>query len=704
MKRAALICLGALLLLGQTCRSDPGTPDYTDQVGLRDPVDPFPPVPPDPFQPGEERLAVGYFYEGGRSQTIPINGVTTEYFIFPTDDIEPVATATYSQSTSPDRLEGSESLEFTLNDRPFWGGGIIWRESIDISEWTTLNVGFKSSDDSFERFDLKLQWDTGRPPNEPPPEPLELALDPRDYGYRNDGKWHFLKIPLQDAIDRGFDPSNARSPFIIGGTTLQPGDVLLIDNLYFTKDVPGVPDGGVDGGMDGGIDGGIDGGTDGGTSDALYEQDFESLNQASGAALSDDGWVVFGNVFDSGGGFKFGYGPNPAPNGANISAVVSGQGGAEQGAQQLSIFSDYQCCQPGEGHFNGTDKVETNVFQEINPIPESFVGQTMKFSFDAKRGDIAGATTALAFIKTLDPNAGFATTNFETQDTTALPTTWMRYEISLAIDAGLAGQILQFGFSSTASNFEASGVLYDNIEVVLEGGGTTDGGTDGGMDGGTDGGMDGGMDGGVAEEYAQDFESLNQASDTALSDDGWVVFANVFDGGGGFKFGYGPNPAPNGGGNISGIVSGEGGAEQGAQQLTVFSDYSCCDLGEPSPQGHGNGTDRVEVNVFQEINPIPASFEGKTLKFSFDAKRGNLAGATTALAFIKTLDPNAGFATTNFVTQDTTGTPTSWMGYEISLAIDSGLVGQILQFGFSSTASNFEASGMFYDNIVVVLE
>jgi hypothetical protein len=40
----------------------------------------------------------------------------------------------------------------------------------------------------------------------------------------------------QDAIDLGWDPSTARSPFIFVAAGGDAGDVLLIDNLYFTKD------------------------------------------------------------------------------------------------------------------------------------------------------------------------------------------------------------------------------------------------------------------------------------------------------------------------------------------------------------------------------------------------------------------------------------------------------------------------------------
>jgi hypothetical protein len=85
--------------------------------------------------------------------------------------------------------------------------------------------------------------------------------------------------------------------------------------------------------------------------------------------------------------------------------------------------------------------------------------------------------------------------------------------------------------------------------------------------------------------------------------------------------------------------------------------------------------------------------------FEFDAKAGNIGGATTAQAFIRTLDPGAGFATTNNIVFDTTALPTGWGTYSISIDLsDPALQGQILQFGFSTIASNFESAGNFYDN------
>lgn len=203
---------------------------------------------------------------------------------------------------------------------------------------------------------------------------------------------------------------------------------------------------------------------------AAYSQDFEGLVQADPAALNFDGWLVFGNVFDAGGGYQYGYGPFPAPNNFDapaFSLIAAGEGGAAQGTQQLVVLADYN--NPDQAATGLGFTVEANVFQEYPTIGAGDVGTTWKFQFDGKRGDLGGSMTALAFIKTLDPNAGFATTNFITLDMTGAPTTWGTYEISIFIDAGLVGQILQIGFAAKGTNYDPSGVFYDNINFAPEG-------------------------------------------------------------------------------------------------------------------------------------------------------------------------------------------------------------------------------------------
>ena len=189
--------------------------------------------------------------------------------------------------------------------------------------------------------------------------------------------------------------------------------------------------------------------------------------------------------------------------------------------------------------------------------------------------------------------------------------------------------------------------------------------------------------------YSQDFEGLNQADGAALGNDGWLVYGNVFAPDHTYLYGYGPFPAPNTGGAFCQIVLGEGGAAQGAQQLVVISDYNNAD--------HGNGN-LVESNVYHE-QTIDAVDAGHTWVFDFQAKLGNIAGATTAAAFIKTLDPNNGYAMTNYITVDMTSIPATWGDYQANLTIDASLVGQIFQFGFTNTATNYDGSGIFYDNI-----
>ena len=184
-----------------------------------------------------------------------------------------------------------------------------------------------------------------------------------------------------------------------------------------------------------------------------YTQNFEAMSDGDPAALSNDGWLVFGNVFGLDWAYWYGYGPFPAPNDGGGFCTV----GVGDYSQFLNVFSDYN----NGDHPNAN--IESNVFQE-QVIDASDVGQTWLFTFDAKRGNLEGSTTANAFIKTLDPGAGYAMTNYLTENMTIISSSsWGTYMISIYIDAGLAGQILQFGFNNICTNYAGSGVFYDNV-------------------------------------------------------------------------------------------------------------------------------------------------------------------------------------------------------------------------------------------------
>ncbi len=192
-----------------------------------------------------------------------------------------------------------------------------------------------------------------------------------------------------------------------------------------------------------------------------YSQDFENLAMVDGS-LAADGWLVYGNIFDPAGNYLWGHGPWAAPNNiGNWQDIVDGQGGAEQGLQQLSVYSDYGNAEHGNGNL-----VESNLFQE-QILPVGCTG-TWIFEFDAKMGNLVAPSTALAFIKTLDPNAGWTLSNFITVDMTAIPTTWGTYMLSIDV-AGLDGQYLQIGFSNTCTNYDSCGIFYDNVDFYLDG-------------------------------------------------------------------------------------------------------------------------------------------------------------------------------------------------------------------------------------------
>jgi len=193
--------------------------------------------------------------------------------------------------------------------------------------------------------------------------------------------------------------------------------------------------------------------------EVVYFQDFNQLDITGG--VIGDGWVYFINAFATP---PYDY-SGPAPNGPQICALVDDQGGAEQEPQQLSVYSDYNNADHGNGVL-----IETNVFQEPfgfnNRIPQSEVGKTYTFSFQAKQGNIGGSSTANAFIKTLDPNAGFSVSDIDVVDTTAIGSTWTGYTLTLDITDDRVGDILQFGFQTNATNFEPSGNFYDNVLVT----------------------------------------------------------------------------------------------------------------------------------------------------------------------------------------------------------------------------------------------
>ena len=188
----------------------------------------------------------------------------------------------------------------------------------------------------------------------------------------------------------------------------------------------------------------------------------------------------------------------------------------------------------------------------------------------------------------------------------------------------------------------------------------------------------------AAIDFSDDFESYNLA-DGGVIGGGWKVFANIFDdypGCSQYLYGYGPFDAPNGGGGFSSIVVGATN-----QALNAYSNY------DDSQHASSNC---VETSLFQEIGSFDAADAG-TYVFSFDTQvPGALEGSASVFAFVKLLDPiTFADAFGGAMVFDTTAAGPG----SIEVTLTEGDAGKILQWGFSTKASNYEFTGRWYDNV-----
>lgn len=220
MRRIAGYAVVGLLA---ACRPDPGLADYENQGpstqsdGGTGPDSEMLPGP-FPYQTGQRRLSVG-FYEGGRSEDIPVDNSTTHVYLYEN---------TVTMEPSSTRVEG-KSADLVVHAGKAWlGFGVHWDSPRDLSTWKTLHVSLRSSDPGFAQV-LVAMNDTTK----------SVKLDVEKYGYRNDGEWHHLPIPLTDFTTGSLQLQlNAiKAPFVLL-TEKQgaPADKLLLDNVYFTAE------------------------------------------------------------------------------------------------------------------------------------------------------------------------------------------------------------------------------------------------------------------------------------------------------------------------------------------------------------------------------------------------------------------------------------------------------------------------------------
>lgn len=210
-----LLLLTALTVVA-ACRPDPGQPSYDSPDGW-DPTteDPDFVQSEDPYEDGDDRLSLGIFYEGGFSETLPIDNDTRHYYIYENS---------YSQTLSDDRTEGLSSDEISpTGAQVWWGGGVTWDTPTDLSEWTTMHISFASADASFATFDVGMGDGN-----------VEARVNVADRGFVNDGAWTSLSIPLTDF--EGLNLEGVTLPLLLASGAGTAGETLRVDDFYFTKD------------------------------------------------------------------------------------------------------------------------------------------------------------------------------------------------------------------------------------------------------------------------------------------------------------------------------------------------------------------------------------------------------------------------------------------------------------------------------------
>lgn len=184
--------------------------------------------------------------------------------------------------------------------------------------------------------------------------------------------------------------------------------------------------------------------------------------------------------------------------------------------------------------------------------------------------------------------------------------------------------------------------------------------------------------------FTDDFESYVSPPDGNAIGGGWWAFANVFEGFPAcdpFLYNYGqPFLTPNSNSAFSNITQGSTG-----QALNVFSNYD--------DDQHANGN-CIETSVFQERVFTAADVGSYTFRFRAEVP-GPLGEGVITFGFIKLLNPNTGYSLDLFEQVSTI----SGGNKTITVDLDATADGKILQWGFSTVASNYLASGRLYDNV-----
>ncbi|OUX37375.1 MAG: hypothetical protein CBE26_03510 [Kiritimatiellaceae bacterium TMED266] len=186
----------------------------------------------------------------------------------------------------------------------------------------------------------------------------------------------------------------------------------------------------------------------------IYQESFEALG-AGDTLPAGWTWGVQG-VNDNGNTAVWSHFPGGAPSGA-IYEVETGQGGPDQGDLTLRSYADY-----GADH-NSASEIKTLLRYEHTVTADEAALGTVSFAFDYKSIDIADASRVYVSMNLIN-GSDYSAISEVTHQVTGADTLWTGETLTLDV-SGQAGNILQVGTQIYTTQWSASGLALDNIDV-----------------------------------------------------------------------------------------------------------------------------------------------------------------------------------------------------------------------------------------------
>jgi hypothetical protein len=189
----------------------------------------------------------------------------------------------------------------------------------------------------------------------------------------------------------------------------------------------------------------------------FFADNFEASG-AAGATNLGAPWEMNKEVFTSTGGYAGGYYPGTTfgPN-----AIVSGEGGVNQGLYQGKLYPDYD---GWYGDWQDDKVVKTSLLVSIVGLTaENIAPGQIQMDFDYKLQPTLGPNTSVySFAKIL--SADWSQTWY-TDWRQLTGGDWSHGSNVITFDGNQVGANLQYGFVVASSNYEPNAVFIDNVTI-----------------------------------------------------------------------------------------------------------------------------------------------------------------------------------------------------------------------------------------------